>query len=336
MHRTAAPLAPRLSLFLALLVLPACGDGGAPAGATAGSGGRSGGSGAHRIAVVPKGTTHSYWTKVERGAREAESQLGVEVVWKAQLDEGDRAGQIAVVQQLVGSGVDALCIAPLDAKGLARTVEDVVSKGVPVVVFDSMLDGEPGVDFAGYVGTDNEAAGRLAGETLAELLGGEGDVVLLRYLVGSASTEARERGFLQAIAERPGMQVLVSDRYAGATSAGAQSEALAMLPMLRRAKGVFCSNEPTTAGMLLALRREKLLDDLVFVGFDSSTPLIEGLERGEIDALVVQDPVGMGREAVRLAQTLLEGGTIPPVTDTGAVVVRAADLADPDVRALVE
>ena len=258
------------------------------------------------------------------------------MIWKAQLDEGDRAGQIQVVQQLVGEGLDVLCLAPLDAQALVRPVADARAAGVDVLIFDSALEGEAGTDFLGYVGTDNEAAGRLGARALVETMGDTGEVVLLRYRVGSASTEARERGFLAEIAQHEGIEVIVEDRYAGATSSSAQTEALALLPQLREADGVFCSQESATVGMLLALRREGLLDDLAFVGFDASPPLVEGLRAGELDALIVQDPVRMGELSVRLAKQHIDGAAVPASTDTGCVVVRADDLDDPRIASLVE
>lgn len=324
----------RLLLALPLLALAACGGG--DADATAGGGSGSSDGDRPRVAVVPKGTTHTFWQSVKRGADAAGAELGVEVIWKAQLDEGDRAGQIQVVQQLVGDGIDLLCLAPLDAQALARPVADARAAGVDVLIFDSLLEGEPGTDFLGYVGTDNEAAGRLGAQALVETMGTEGRVVLLRYRVGSASTEARERGFLDAIAQHPGIEVVVEDRYAGASSSSAQAEALNLMPQLREADGVFCSQESATVGMLLALRREGLLDDLAFVGFDSSQPLVQGLRDGELDALIVQDPVRMGELSVRLAKQHLDGAAVPAMTDTGCVIVRADDLDDPRIASLVE
>jgi ribose transport system substrate-binding protein len=299
-------------------------------------GGESEGSTRRRIAVVPKGTTHVFWTAVERGAKSTEQELGVDVVWDAQLDEGDRAGQIQVVEQLLASGVDALCLAPLDSRALVPTVASARARGVPVIVFDSPLEGEAPKDFAGYVGTDNRAAGRLGAQALIDAMGGKGKVVLLRYRVGSGSTMEREEGFLEVASANPGVEVLVQDRYAGSTAAEAQTEALALLPQLREADGVFCSQESATVGMLLALRREALLGELVFVGFDSSPTLVDALRAGEIDALVVQDPARMGELAVRLAVQQLDSGSIPPSTDTGAVVATAANIAEPRIAALLE
>lgn len=327
MNRLHPVLLALVALAVSSLSLTACSGGDEGAGADPQR---------RRVAVVPKGTTHVFWKAVERGAREAGAELGVDVFFDAQLDEGDRAGQIQVVEQLVGSGVDALCIAPLDSKALVRPLAEVRARGVPVLVFDSPLEGVAGTDFVGYVGTDNRAAGRLGAAALAERLGGRGKVVLLRYRVGSGSTMEREEGFLEYMDAQPDIEVLVRDRYAGSTAAEAQNEALALLPQLREADGVFCAQESASVGMLLALRREALLERLVFVGFDSSPTLVEALRAGEIDALVVQDPARMGRLTVEAAVAHLDGRAVPASTDTGAVVVGASDLADPRIAALLE
>ena len=148
-----------------------------------------------RIAVIPKGTTHVFWQTVEKGARAGEAEANVAVLFKGPLQENDRAQQIALVQQFLGEGVDALCLAPLDRTALVPSVAQARALGIPVVIFDSNLDGTSGRDFTSFVATNNEAGGRLGGEHLAKLLGGAGKAVLLRYGVGSASTEAREAGF---------------------------------------------------------------------------------------------------------------------------------------------
>src|SRR5690606_2020773 len=101
----------------------------------------------------------------------------------------------------------------------------------------------------------------------SRLLGGKGKVVLLRYAEGSASTMEREEGFLEAIAEHPDIAVIVDNRYGGATISSAQDAAMNLLDRLREADGIFCPNESTTQGMLLALRQTGLAGRKTFVGF---------------------------------------------------------------------
>src|SRR6478736_6676788 len=148
-----------------------------------------------KIAVIPKGTTHSFWKSVEAGAQKAGAELGVEIIWKGPLKEDDRAQQIGVVQQFVASGVNAIVLAPLDDTALRTPVKSAAQHNIPVVIIDSPLKGDNGgKDFVSFVATNNRRGGELGGEELARLLGGKGKVVLLRYAEGSASTAEREAG----------------------------------------------------------------------------------------------------------------------------------------------
>lgn len=317
------------ALLCALPALAACAGDSESKGPSVGGGGT-----AARLAVIPKGTTHVFWQTVEEGARAGAAASGVEILWKGPLQENDRAQQIQIVQQFVAEGVDGIAIAPLDHQALVAPLAAARARGIEVVVFDSDLDGTPGVDFASFVATDNLAGGRLAGEELARLLHGDGGAVLLRYQVGSASTEARERGFLEA-ARAGGLAILVENRYAGASAGEAKTEALNLEHELRAADGVFCSNESATNGMLLALRQAGLAQQLVFVGFDASPPLVEGLRNGEIDALVVQDPRRMGRLAVETLAAAVRGESVATVIDTGAVLATRANMDTPQVAPLL-
>lgn len=285
-----------------------------------------------RIAVIPKGTTHVFWKTVEAGARKAADELGVEIIWKGPLREDDRAEQIKVVEQFVSEGVDGICLAPLDTEALARPVATAMGRDIPVVVFDSNLRGEPGKDFISYVATDNRKGGQMGGEQLAKILGGKGKVVLLRYSVGSGSTEEREAGFLKAIKSNPGITMLVEDRHGGATVALAKSEALKLVDPLKQADGVFCPNESSTLGMLGALQDLGLAGKIKFVGFDATPPLVDALQNGQIQALIAQDPARMGYLAVKTCVDQLNGTKVEPVIDTGVRLITAESLNEPETR----
>jgi ribose transport system substrate-binding protein len=290
---------------------------------------------AERIAVIPKGTTHSFWKSVEAGARQAGAELGVEIIWKGPLKEDDRAQQIGVVQEFVASGVSAIVLAPLDDTALRNPVRSAAEHGIPVVIFDSALKGEAGRDFASFVATDNHRGGVLGGAELARLLGGRGKVVLLRYAEGSASTIAREAGFLEVMKQHPGITVTVENRYGGATTASAQDAAMNLIDKIREADGIFCPNESTTQGMLLALRQTGLASQRKFVGFDTSPSLLAALNKGDIDGLVAQNPTKMGYLGVVTAVKCVRHEKVAPAIDTGCVLVTRANLATPEVKAVL-
>lgn len=290
---------------------------------------------AWRLAVIPKGTTHVFWKSVEAGARQAAQELGVEVVWKGPVKENDRAQQIAMVEQFVSEGVSGIVLAPLDDSALRRPVAAAMARGIPVVIFDSALKGEAGKDFVSLVATNNRQGGVLGGERLAKLLDGKGRVVLLRYQEGSASTMEREAGFLEALARHPGITVTVDNRYAGATAGDAKGAAMEMLDQIREADGIFCPNESSTFGMLLALRQINRAGKVKFVGFDTSPQLVDALDKGEIQALVAQDPARMGYEGVKTLVRRLKGEAVPPAVDTGVLLVDRENLDTPPIRKLL-
>ena len=231
--------------------------------------------------------------------------------------------------------VGGIVLAPIDDTALMRPVAAAMQKGIPVVIMDSALKGEPPKDFVCTVSTNNHRAGEMAGEQLGKLLDGKGKVVLFRHKEGSASTDQREAGFLAAIKKFPEIQVIVDNRYSGTTISEAQSAALNMLDKLKEADGIFCSNEPSTLGMLRALKQNNLAGSKKLVGFDTSPGLVEGLKRGEIQALVAQNPKKMGREAVQALVAKMKGGTVPAVIDSGAAVVTKENLETPEIQALL-
>ncbi|MDB5300673.1 MAG: rbsB 2 [Phycisphaerales bacterium] len=321
-----------LYLGLALALAAGCKDKPADSSSSAAA---SNSSAKPVIAVVPKGTTHSFWKSVEAGARQAAKEFDVEINWKGPLKESDRAQQIAIVEQFVSDNVSAIVLAPLDDSALGKPVHEAGAKHIPVIIFDSALKGTPGTDFASFIATDNRAGGALGGKALVKLLGDSKKVVLLRYSEGSASTNEREAGFLDVMHQTPGVQMLVENRYGGATSAESQKAAMEMLDKLQEADAIFCPNESSTAGMLAAMRIAGLAHKAKFVGFDSSPPLIKALREGEVDALVVQNPTKMGYEAVKAAAAVIKHQPVEQHIDTGVRLITKADLDDPEVKKLV-
>lgn len=279
--------------------------------------------------------SHVFWTSVEKGAKQAGEQQKVEILWKAPLKESDRRAQIDLVQQFTADGVSGIVLAPLDSKVLVVPVKAAKDAGIPVVIIDSGLDAEAGRDFDSFVGTNNRLGGTLGGQELGRILDGKGKVVLLRYMAGSASTTEREEGFLAAVKEHAAIEIISDNRFAGTTSGEAQTAALNMMDVIREADAVFCPNESSTDGMLQALRKEGLAGKIKFVGFDASPPLVEALRKGEIHALVVQNPTKMGAMGVETIVSILDGKSVPQNVDTGVAVVTRENMDQPDIRPLL-
>ena len=290
------------------------------------------------IAVIPKATTHSFWKAVHAGAVKASVELDVEVIWKGPAREDDREAQIAEVETFISRGVSGIVLAPTDDKALRIPVTNAMRSGIPVVIIDSGLDSD---DYVSFVATDNYKGGRLAGERMVETLGGSGRVIMLRYQEGSASTMKREQGFMDVMAENPEMNVVSSNQHAGATAELAYQTSENLLARFEAADGslevdgIYCPNESSAFGMLRALQDAGLTGSVKLIGFDASEQMVRGLENGEFDALVLQDPLNMAYLGVKTMVAHLRGEPTEKRIDTGVTLVISDNMNEPKMQELL-
>jgi ribose transport system substrate-binding protein len=285
-----------------------------------------------RVAVIPKGMTHEFWQSIHRGAERAASDLAeegvkVQVIWDGPLRERDILEQIQIVDRRVATGVDGIVLAPQHSRIMVAPVKRAGEEGIPVVVIDSGLaDPEAMIK---YVATDNYHGGWLAAEHLAVTLMAEGKteprLILLRYQVGSESTEQREQGFLdffdpakapfQRHSTPPKVRWLSDNQYAGATR---DSASRAAGPLVQQFKatvdGIFAPNESSASGVLDVLRsqglnfgNEKNDRRIHLMAFDSSRPLLQAIAEGDVDGSIIQDPYKMGYLGVLTLIRFLQG-----------------------------
>ena len=291
------------------------------------------------IAVVPKGTTHEFWKSIHAGAMKAQQELAgkgitARIIWKGPLKEDDRDQQIQVVENFMVQRASGIVLAPLDSKALVRPVQNAQKAKVPVVIIDSGLESD---DYVSFVATDNYKGGQMAGEQLAKLLGGKGKVLLLRYAVGSASTEAREKGFLEALGKHADIRLISSDQYAGPTRETSYQSSQNLLRRFgQEVDGIFCPNENSTIGMTMALRDIGRAGGKVkMVGFDAGSQSVADLKSGDVQGLVVQNPLFMGYQGVMTLVEHLQGKPVEKRIDTGVVLVTKETMDDPSVKELL-
>ncbi|HEY0456273.1 MAG TPA: substrate-binding domain-containing protein [Verrucomicrobiae bacterium] len=304
------------------------------------SGSPTANSRAYTFAVIPKGTTHEFWKSINAGAFKARDELrakgiNIDVIWKGPLREDDRDQQIQVVENFTTRRVNGIVLAPLDSQALVRPVESALEAGVPVVIIDSGLKSDKYVSF---VATDNYKGGQLAGEHLGKLLGGKGNVILLRYAVGSASTEEREAGFLDALTNKfPEIKIISSNQHAGPTrETGYQNSQNLLNRYGNEVNGIFCPCEPPTIAMAKALRDiGKAGGKIKMVGFDAGSQSVLDLKNGDVQGLVVQNPVFMGYKGVMTLYDHLQGQKVEKRIDTGVVLVTPENMEKPEIKELL-
>jgi ribose transport system substrate-binding protein len=293
----------------------------------------------YTIAVIPKGTTHEFWKSIHAGAVKAQQELvaqgvAVKVIWKGPFREDDRDQQIQVVENFISRRVSGIVLAPLDSQALVNPVASAVQSGIPVVVMDSGLKSD---QYTSFVATDNFKGGQMAGEYMAKLLNEKGNVILLRYAVGSSSTEEREKGFLDALTKFPGIKLISADQYAGATiETGYQASQNLLNRFGNEVNGIFCVNEPSTIAMTKALRDiGKAGGKVKMIGFDAGSQSVLDLKNGDVQALAVQNPLLMGYLAVETMVKHLQGEKVENRIDTGVVLVTPENMEQPEVKDLL-
>lgn len=294
--------------------------------------GEGSGDGDLQIAVIPKGTTHVFWRSIHAGAAKAGKELGVDIIWQGPQKEDDRQMQIQVVQNFVSRGVDGIVLAPLDDRSLVPPVRAAVNRNIPVVIIDSDLNSDI---YKSFVATDNYKGGQLCAQRLAEVIGGKGKVIMLRYAEGSASTTKREQGFMDSIKEYPDIEVISSNQYAGATMEKAFQSSQNLLNRFAQVDGVFCPNESATNGMLRALQTAGKSGKVKLVGFDTNETLVKALGNGEIQGLAVQDPFQMGYLGVKTAYQVIKNESFDERIDTGVTMVTPKNLEQPEIQKLI-
>ena len=272
------------------------------------------------IAVIPKGNADLFWQSVHGGAVKAGRETGVDVLWNGPASEADYTVQLQIV--------DAIALAPTDRQALVTVVERAADRNVPVVIFDSAIDTQR---FVSQVATDNYKAGQLAAERMGKILNGQGKVVIVAVKPGAASTEAREKGFEDTTHQKfPGIQIL-DKRYGMALVAQAMTVTENMLTAHSDLDGIFASNESSTIGAAQALRSRA--GKIKLVGFDWSPALLDDLNSGLVDSLVIQDPFKMGYQTVMAAVKHLQGEAVTKIVDLEPRLIDRQNLNAPDVQA---
>ena len=293
---------------------------------------KAAGSAKRSIAVIPKGTTHIYWQSVHAGADAAGKEFGYEILWNGPERETDRERQIQIIEDFIVQKVDGVVLAPLDREALVPSVEKLANLNIPCAIIDSGIKTDK---YVCYAATDNHQGGVLAARRMGKILDGKGKVVVIKYVPGSGSTTERENGFIDTIGkEFTGIQI-VDTKYGQDTVETALQATEDLLTKQPDLQGLFACNASTAVGAFQALQSQKRPEGKM-VGFDAEKALINGLQAGQIDALVVQNPYKMGYEGVKAVVSKIKGLPVGKKIDTGVEVITKDSLSDPKIKDMLK
>ncbi|MDR5709017.1 MAG: sugar-binding protein [Armatimonadota bacterium] len=283
-----------------------------------------------RVVVIGK-SVHPYWANVERGVKAAAQKLGVQAVFFVPQKE-DVAAQISTMETYIAQKVSGIAIAPSDPKALAPTIKKGREAGIPVITLDT--DAPESVRIA-YIGTDNLAAGRIAGREMRRLLPQGGKVAIGTGSLTALNSLQRIEGFKQAIqGTRIRIVATNNDKEDAATAVSLAAATLRAHPDLAGAYGVYAYNGPAWAR---AAKEARMAGRLRIVAFDATDEHIALLKEGAIHVLVAQREYFQGYRSVELLTLMAREGVdralqryrVPAnrIVDTGVDVVTRATLA---------
>ena len=222
-------------------------------------------------------------------------------------------------------------IAPVDRNALVPSVDKLEELGIPCAIIDSGIET---VNLLCIASTDNYQGGVLAGQSMGKILGGKGNVIIVRHIPGSHAAAKRVSGFVTTITnEFPGIKIVDSQSGQDTVETARQ----ATEEMLKRnpdVQGLFACNVDTSVGALKALQEQKR-SEIKMVAFDPDKTLLDGLRTGQVNAIVLQNPYQMGYEGVKAVAMRLKGESVARMIDTGVDVVSSENLTEPKILRLL-
>ena len=267
-----------------------------------------------KIAFSGFSLTNEFWLTLSNAAEDRAKELGVEFI-NLTSEVQDAEAQKAAVDTAITQGVDAIILGAADSRGWDDTIEKAKAAGIPIITVDTGID-NPYIST--LIQTDNYAAAKMAGEWIAEQMGGEGKALVMGGTVGHQTGDARKNGVQEAL-EAKGIEVIGewSDWDENKVAEITQNTVTANPDL----KAEFVAFDPGAVAALSVLKQKDMLDQVVLVGFDGLPAALKAIKAGEMDATVKQDAARMGAEGVDLALKVMAGQEVPDFIPIDGILI---------------
>jgi len=284
------------------------------------------------IALVLKTLNNPFFIDMQKGAQDAAAKAGIHLIVQAAEREVDVEKQMQIIENLIQSKVAALCITPSGSKEVVPAIIKANRAGIPVVIVDTRVDGDTltnaGGKVAAFIGSDNFDGGRLAAEYIVKKLGGKGKVAILEGIPGHETGDSRLKGFHQAAAGSPGIEI-VSSQTANWERDQGYNVFQNVLQSHPDVQALFACSDLMALGAVEAIRAAGKTGKITVVGFDAFSEAREAVKRGLMDATVAQSPSDMGRLAVEDAYRVLRGDPIQADTSIKIKLITKENVDEP-------
>ena len=296
--------------------------------------------GVKEIAVLIKATDSDFWQYVLVGAENyaKDNPDKVNVTTYGPPNESDIDQQVSILEQIISSGPDAIVIASTSSDATVPAIEDAVSKGIPVITVDNKVNTDK---VSTLLATDNLKGGAAAADTLVEKIKADGKelkgtVGVISNMAGVQVLADRDQGFIDRMKEIAPDIKLLETVYCDADMTKAMNAASDQIAANDDLLGFFADNNTVGSGTARAITEKGKENDLILVAFDSDPEEIKSLTSGAVDALVLQDPYGMGYKGVEDALKAIAGEKLESYVDTGVTIVTKDNMDDEEIKGLLD
>lgn len=256
------------------------------------------------IGLAMNTQTNPFFVDVKDGVQKAADELGVELYITDAQD--DPAVQMKDVENLITKKPDCIIIDTCDSDAIVSSIEDCNKAGIPVLTMDREASGGEVVSHIGY---DAIKSGKLAGQYLADTLGGKGNIVELQGIMGTNVAQNRSKGFNEIISQNPDMKI-VACQVADFDRAKGMSVMENILQANDRIDGLYAANDEMLLGALEAIEAAGRLDEITMIGCDAIDDTIEAIKAGKVEATIAEPPFFLGKVILKTAYDYLEGKNV--------------------------
>lgn len=316
----------RLAALLggAALVVAACGSSGPKASTSSTSGPAPTGGHHYKVSLIVGTTNDNFYVTMNCGAKAEAAKLGVSYSYTGP-SQFEASLQIPIVNSVTAQHPDAVLIAPTDSTALIQPMQAMKSAGIKIVEVDTTVN-DNSIALS-QISSNNLLGGEKAADSLAQLIGGKGTVMVVNVNPGISTTDARAQGFAQEMKSKyPGINVLPTQYDTDEPAKAAQiiTSTYAAHPSLN---GIFAANVLTAEGVSTGIKEAGATGKIKDVSFDAEPSDVQDLNNGTINALIAQEPATEGADGVQQAVNALEGKPVTPKIQTGLVEITKANEA---------
>lgn len=266
-----------------------------------------------QVALVMKTLTNPFFIEMEKGARRAEQELGIELIVKTGAQETSIEQQIAIVEDFIARKVDAIVIAPGSSTELIPVLKKAQDAGIVVINIDNRLDADLstqlGLIGVPFISVDNEAGAYQSAKCIADRIDAPAEVAILEGIREAQNAKDRKAGAERAFAEAEGLTIAASETAHWKIDE-AYTVTRKVLQEHPNVKGIFAANDMMALGALKYLADSGNRDILV-AGFDALAEALTAIGEGTLLCTVDQQPAEQGYLGIQYAVRAHNGETLP-------------------------